>query len=252
MFVSLNGYWPSHYTYRRYYWYPSHLYTWNGYHPVAYQMGGDTYNYYTYNNYDTGGGQVTDGYSNGNYATHETFADVRERQGAQQAASPDSEGLADTYFDAGMKAFENADYAKAAKQFGEAILLAPEDMILPYAYSQALFADGRFDDGAEVLRAALKNLQPEQEGIYYPRGLYMDEELLLEQIDNLAEQAELSPLNPDIQLLLGYHLLGIGEIDKSIEQLAEASQFEQNIDATVVLLRFASELKANTDGGNIN
>ncbi len=236
----------------RYYWYPSHLYTWCGYQPVARQIPGDTYNYYTYNYYDTATGQVADGYSDGNFATHETYADVREKLGDQQDTGPDSQELADTYFAAGMKAFENAEYGKAAERFREAILLAPEDIILPYAFSQALFADGRFVEATEVLRVVTTNFQPEQEGVYYPRGLYLDEELLFKQIDQLAEQAELSALNPDLQLLLGYHLLGIGEIDRSIEQLAKASQYPQNTEAATVLLRFAVELKTANDENNNN
>ena len=236
----------------RYYWYPSHLYTWHGYEPIARQISGDTYNYYTYNYYDTATGQAAAGYSNGNFATHETYADLREKLSDQKAAGPESQELADTYFEAGVKAFEEADYGKAISRFSEAIRLAPEDIILPYAFSQALFADGRHIEAAEVLRVAAKNLDPEKEGIFYPRGLYVDEELLYKQIDQLAEQAELSPLNSDMQLLLGYHLLGIGEIDKSIEHLAVATEHTQNTEAATVLLRFAVELKMANDEDNNN
>ena len=234
----------------RYYWYPSHLYTWHGYQPVARQIYSDTYNYYTYNYYDTATGQETDVYTPGNFATHETYADVREKLGDQQDTGPDSPELADTYFEAGMKAFEDTDYGKAIDRFGQAVILAPEDIILPYAFAQALFADGRFEEAAEVLRAITNNLQTEKEGIFYPRGLYVDEELIFKQIDQLAEQTELSPLNPDLHLLLGYHLLGIGEIDRSIEQLAKASQYQQNTEAATVLLRFAAELKTADDEDN--
>lgn len=236
----------------RYYWYPSHLYTWRGYQPVARQIYGDTNNYYTYNYYDTSTAQLTDTYTADNFTTHETYADVRENLENQQDTTPENQQIADTYFEAGMKAFENAEYAKAAQRFEEAIKLAPEDIILPYAFSQALFADGRFEHAVQVLRTVINNLQPDQEGIYYPRGLYLDEKLLFKQIDQLADQTQRSPSNPDLQLLLGYHLLGIGEIDTSIEQFAKASQYPQNTEAATVLLRFAVELKTANDEANNN
>jgi len=51
IFISLGGYWPFDYCYARYYWYGCHPYYWYGYYPVAQEVQGDTYNYYTYNYY---------------------------------------------------------------------------------------------------------------------------------------------------------------------------------------------------------
>ena len=60
VFVSLGGYWPSDYSYVRYYWYGTHPYNWYGYYPVAREVDPDV-NYYTYNYYygDTSGGYDT-------------------------------------------------------------------------------------------------------------------------------------------------------------------------------------------------
>ena len=252
VFVSLNGYWPYGYRYRRYYWYPSHYYNWYGYYPIAREIPTDTYNYYTYNYYGDGStGEAGTVYDSGNFATHETYADVREKMDAQEDLGPAAEELSDTYFEAGVKAFEDGDYGKATDRFGEAIKLAPEDKILPFAFAQALFADGRYDQAAEVIRAITKTFEPEKEGIFYPRGLYLEEEVLLKQIDQLAKQTELSTFNSDLQLLLGYHLLGIGEIEPSIEQLSKAANAPENSETATVLLRLAVKIKTtNDDEGN--
>ncbi len=246
IFVSLGGYWPVHYTYARYYWYPSHFYSWYGYHPVAREIRSDTYNYYTYNYY-YGDGGAAEGYTQSASALgtvdHTTFADVREKLARQQAQGPGAETLADQYFDEAVKAFEAGDYATAAEKFAEAMELAPEDAILPFAYAQALFANGQYEQAAEALRRALEKSSPDEEGVFYPRGLYLDEEALLEQIDRLAEQAALWPNNSDLQLLLGYHYLGIGEMEKSLEPLRNARRDYKNFAAASVLLELAEKIQ---------
>jgi tetratricopeptide (TPR) repeat protein len=247
VFVSLGGYWPSDCRYRRYYWYPSHFYNWYGYQPIAREIPTSN-NYYTYNYYGDESG-TTDGYiyDSGGYATHDTYADVRENMDQQENVEPAAEELSDTYFEAGVKAFEDSDYGKAVERFRESLRLAPDDPILPFAFSQALFADGRYDQAAEVLRAIAKKFEPEKEGLFYPRGLYLDEEVLLKQVDQLASQAELSAFNPDVELLLGYHLLGIGEIDASIDQLAKAANTPVNNEAATALLKMAVQIKTTND-----
>ena len=49
VFISLGGWWPYDYTYRRYYWYGYHPYVWYGYYPVAREVAVGSDNYYTYN-----------------------------------------------------------------------------------------------------------------------------------------------------------------------------------------------------------
>jgi len=245
VFVSLGGYWPLDYRYVRYYWYGCHPYTWYGYYPIAREVEGDTYNYYTYNYYS----DETSGYqpyqSTGDITTvdHSTFADVRERLAAQAAEEPESETLADRYFDDAVKAFEADDYETAAELFAQAMELAPEDIILPFAYSQALFANEQYAEAAEALRAALANVSPEKEGIFYPRGLYPEEDVLFEQIDQLAVKAELYSFDGDLQLLLGYHLLGIGEIEAAVEPLMLANQDLENASSAAVLLSLAEKMR---------
>jgi len=128
--------------------------------------------------------------------------------------------------------------------------LAPDDMVLPFAYSQALFASGRYSEAAEVLRGVLANVTPEKEGVFYPRGLYTDDDILFEQIERLSQQAELYSFDADLQILLGYQLLGIGEIDKAIEPLQQANQDLENAAAAKILLDLLEKIKADTGTQN--
>ena len=240
VFVSLGGWWPLRCSYRRYYWYGYHPYTWHGYYPVAREVQSDTHNYYTYNYYSNEGTVAADSIP---AVDHTTFADVREKL-AQQAPEPAEPTLADTYFEAAVKAFEAAQYETAAEKFARAMQLAPEDIILPFAYSQALFANGQYAEAAAVLRKVLEKIAPEKEGVFYPRGLYADDDMLLQQLDCLFEQADLRSSDPNLQLLLGYQLLGIGETDAAIAHLLSAAQDEENTLAAAVLLQLAEKVKA--------
>jgi len=251
IFVSLGGYWPIDYRYIRYYWYGCHPYRWYGYYPIAYEVKGDTYNYYTYNYYydddddDVAAvsSQVVDGIKP---VDHNTFADVREKLAQQKAEEPKLETLADTYFDEGVKAFEAGDYNIAIEKFAKAMELAPDDMVVPFAYSQVLFASGQYSEAVEVLRAALAKVSPEKEGVFYPRGLYSDDEILFEQIERLTKKAETFSFDAGLQLLLGYQLLGIGEIDKAIEPLQRASQDFENAAAATTLLDLLAKIRTDT------
>ncbi|MHC4123561.1 MAG: tetratricopeptide repeat protein [Planctomycetota bacterium] len=247
IFISLGGYWPVRYRYVRYYWYPSHFYYWYGYYPIARQVDGDTYNYYTYNYYyndDTSVNEYSQTQNGLSPVDHTTFEDVREKL-AQQQQEPQAETLADSYFEDAVKAFEEGNYIFAADRLAQAMELAPEDVILPFAYAQALFANDQYTEAANVIRNALENLSPEEQGVFYPRGLYPDEEVLLEQIDRLAEKAELYPYNSSLQLLLGYHLLGIGETQSAIEPLKKAGHEPENAVAATILLNLAEKITSD-------
>lgn len=245
VFVSLGGYWPWDYSYIRYYWYGSHPYNWYGYYPVAREVGPDV-NYYTYNYYY---GDTSGGYDTGRVIDSEYF-NTTTRQPAPQPAEAT---LADTYFDEAVNAFEKGKYDLAIEKFSKAMALAPDDMILPYAYSQALFAAERYSEAAQVLRKALDKVKPEQEGVFYPRGLYPNDDELLAQLDKLSEYVEKYSFDADLQLLLGYQLLGIGELDKALTPLRNASLDMNNQKPADVLLNLLLKIKVNdiTSGENI-
>jgi len=232
VFVSLGGYWPYDYDYMRYYWYGYHPYVWYGYYPVATEVAGETNNYYTYNYYD----------SDGSVSTYQT-PDAAQQPPVRQQAEPAPQTLADTRFDEGVKSFESGDYSTAAQRFANAMALSPNDMILPFAYAQALFADKQYSAAAEVLRGALKKLPPDKEGVFYPRGLYANDDVLFKQIEELMNKQDESGDNPDLQLLLGYHLLGTGETGYAREPLERAGQNEKNTEAVAVLVKLLDKLE---------
>jgi tetratricopeptide (TPR) repeat protein len=237
VFVSLGGYWPD-YDYLRYYWYPGYLYGWYGYNPVAEQLGGDTYNYYTYN-YDyaqQAAGGITPVDSN-------TFADVRAKMSQQKPQQPAAQTPADAYFDDGVKAFGEGSYSQAADKFAEAMKLSPNDTVLPFAYAQAQFAEGQYKQAADTLRTAVQKSPPDKMGVYYPRGLYLDENVLTGQIDGLAKVVENNPSDSNLQLLLGYQWLGIGDTQKAIEPLKNAQSNPENQAAATMLLNLAEKIQ---------
>jgi len=162
---------------------------------------------------------------------------------AEQTAEPQEATLADVYFEEAVKAFEVAEYNTAALKFAKAVELAPEDMILPFAYGQSLMASQQYSKAAEVLRGALAKVSPEKEGVFFPRGLYPDEESLLKQIDRLTERAAQFSYDADLQLLLGYQLLGIGQHDRAVEPLMNAGKDLENAKAAAVLMELLEKIK---------
>ena len=70
----------------------------------------------------------------------------------------------------------------------------------------------------------------------------MDEEVLLAQIDLLAAQAELYNLNSDLQLLLGYHMIGIGEPQEAVKPLIKRAPAW----STAQHLRYCFTLRKNS------
>ncbi|NLZ05892.1 MAG: tetratricopeptide repeat protein [Phycisphaerae bacterium] len=255
VFISLGGWWPWDYDYVRYYWYGYHPYVWMGYYPIPREVEGDTYNYYTYNYYTGDGGyptQTTQTSSGGlPYGIDaETYARVQQRVREQQAKEPGAPTQADTRFEEGVTRFEAGNYAEAAQAFASAMSMAPNDMILPFAYAQALFANGQYSEAAEALRAALKNASPEQEGVFYPRGLYAQDEVLFGQLEKLLDKVDAYGFDADLQLLLGYHLLGVGEMEYARGPLEQAGQDIRNAQAAKVLLNVLNKQEAaGTTGG---
>ncbi|MFC1605074.1 tetratricopeptide repeat protein, partial [Planctomycetota bacterium] len=205
VFVSLGGYWPC-YTYRRYYWYGWHPYNWYGDYPPEYAIAGDTYNYYYYNTVPQG----------------EELNKAHKKLDQNAPDKPADETQADRDFETAVKAFDTGDYTAATAKFHNAMQLAPEDIVMPFAHAQALFADGQYQKAADALCDTLLKSSPDQEGVFYPRGLYSDESVLNKQIEQLSRAVEKDPVNARMRLLLGYQLLGTGKLDQAAWHLDKA------------------------------
>ncbi|MBN2182008.1 MAG: tetratricopeptide repeat protein [Sedimentisphaerales bacterium] len=227
IFVSLGGYWPG-YSYRRYYWYGCHPYRWYGYYPPGYVSTANTYNYYYYN-------------------TNEPPQDIVNNTGTQleeeTVAEPAQENQTDRLFSQAVNAFENEDYNTAATRFNEAMEFSPDDIVLPFAYVQALFADGQYELAAQNLREALKKSPPDKEGVFYPRGLYPDESILQQQIDTLKRTIILINHSAEMELLLGYQMLGTGKLDEAAGHLEIAASDDKNNEAATLLIKLLEKLK---------
>jgi len=244
VFVSLGGYWPIEYSYIRYYWYGYHPYYWCGYYPVAQEVQGDTYNYYTYNYY-----YDDDAVQSSAYSVERIDYPLNAERSTlsfQQSAEPSQPTVADSYFEEAVKAFEAGNYDAASENFACAMEYAPDDMVLPFAYAQALLANERYTEAADVLRRTLEKVSPEKEGVFFARGLYPDDDVLSQQIDRLAEKATAYSYDADLQILWGFQLLGIGQFDAAIEPLSRAMQDMQNANAAKVLLDLAEKIKAGS------
>jgi tetratricopeptide (TPR) repeat protein len=219
VFVSLGGYWPC-YTYRRYYWYGWHPYYWHGYYPPEYVIAGPSYNYYYYDTAPQG----------------EELNKANKNFEENAPSKPAQETPADRDFEAGVKAFDSNDYAAATAKFHNAMQSAPEDIVVPFAYTQALFATCQYQKAAEALLEALLRSSPQQEGVFYPRGLYSNEGVLNKQIQQLEEAVKLNPVDANLRLLLGYQLLGTGKLDEASEQLANARLNSHTSQAAALLI----------------
>jgi tetratricopeptide (TPR) repeat protein len=217
IYVSIGGYWPSYYRYRRYYWYGCHPYYWYGTHVITEPYQDVTYNTYNYYNAD-----------NSNEAPLD---------------EPEFESAADLCFARAVELFEAENYADAVLQLREAVSLSPDDIILPFTYSQALFANGDYSHAASVLREAVAQIPEDELTVYYPRGLYKDEAILTEQIKQLEAAAKKEPFDSDYQLLLGYQYLGSGQLDKAQSPLTEAAGSTANTITADKLLELATKLE---------
>ena len=226
VFVSLGGYWPG-YTHRRYYWYGCHPYTWYGHYPPGYVIAGDTYNYYYYNDAPQG----------------EALNEAHKKFEQTPPAEPSQESQTDRYFEQAVKAFEAADYATAAAKFRDARDREPGDIVLPFAYVQALFAGGEYEAAAAALREALMKASPEEEGVFFPRGLYPEDNILQQHIEQLTRATQLDPSDSDLRLLLGYQLLGMNRLDEATEQLRIARTDDKNSHSATVLIDLLEKLK---------
>ncbi len=172
---------------------------------------------------------------------YDDFADVRDRLYGAESEPPDDVTLADIYFEEGVQAFEKGDYALAVEQFGYAVNLVPGDIVLPFVYAQALFADGRYLAAVSVVRRALVNLPADQPTVFYPRGLYADEAMLETQIERLRHALSQRPDDYDLSLLLGYHLLGVDRASEAGTYLARAALDRHNEHAAGVLVDLLDE-----------
>lgn len=141
------------------------------------------------------------------------------------------------------EAFVAGDYAKAVLRASRAVDAEPDNAVLFFVYSQSLFATAEYDEAASILRKALRKVDVQEQGVFYSMGFYPDEDILAEQIDRLGKAVEAEPYRANLQLLLGYELLGVGRYDEALEALQKAEQNYVNKKAAALLIGVLEEAR---------
>jgi len=131
----------------------------------------------------------------------------------------------------------------AAGQYDKALLLAkeavddePDSTALRLLYSQTLFATEKHAYAAVVIRQALAQIERQRQDLSYPIGFYPNADALNAQIAHLAQKAKDNPDRADLQLLLGYQLLGVRKFDQAEHALQKARDDVINADAARMLI----------------
>lgn len=238
IFVSLGGYWPYSYRYQRYYWYGCHPYYWYGADIVT-EPTTVVYNNYTTYNYTTPATVTTQAVA----AQPALAGGINTDTDIADAPLPQTQ--ADICFANAVNAFGEGRYDEAAGLFRDAVRLSPDDDILPFTYCQAVFASGNYALAANILREAMARVPANEPAVYFPRGLYKDDQILKAQIAGLENVIAAEPFSTDYQLLLGYQYLGLGELDKVFNAFNEAAKNPANADAAGKLLDIAARMEKN-------
>jgi hypothetical protein len=185
---------------------------------------GNTYAYYTYNYYG-GTESSTAKYGSTPY----------------QRSTPQKSEVG-IYYENGVAAFKNGDYSAAAENFQHATRQA--NKFMPFAYTQALFANGNYTQAAGQLRTAIDKLSPENDNILFPSFLYPSNQILLTQIEKLRRQTS---SDSDLQLLVGYQLFGVKKMDEAVAFLNKAKLNSVNEPAATKLLLMIEKTRTATN-----
>ncbi|MHC4665969.1 MAG: tetratricopeptide repeat protein [Planctomycetota bacterium] len=146
------------------------------------------------------------------------------------------------------EAFAAGRYDKAAERSTKALNAEPDDPLLPFVYSQSLFADQRYSKAASVLREALRKVDIDEQGVFYSHGFYTDQAVLTEQIEKLSKAVETDYSNADLNLVLGYQLLGTGTYDRALRALRQAQRDYVNKEAATALIEVLEKARADNAG----
>jgi hypothetical protein len=179
---------------------------------------------YEYHHYDPDSSYYssTDQYQPGD--SYQSGKQYETQQQYQQQPSTDIDQRLDRIAESfASEDFFNAVYysRRAAEQF-------PEDIPLKFVYAQSLMADNDYHRAAQALRQALDASDIENEGVFFPFGIYPNDKVLNAHIDKLKQKVSYEPSNSSYQLLLGYQLLGTGQSDDAKVALEKAKTNLEN------------------------
>lgn len=159
-----------------------------------------------------------------NYYSYEYKSSDLDTAGKSELAQTN----VDRHLDKISDAFMDGDYKAAVIRARSAVSDEPDSAALRFVYSQALLADGQYRKAASVLRGAMERTDPYIDGVFYNLGLYPDDDVLKQHIAKLRLDVESKPARGDLQLLLGYQLLSIGQYDQARIALEKAGDDQTN------------------------
>jgi hypothetical protein len=227
---------PTHYRYhkkrhygRRYYYYslPYRYY----YYPSSV-----VYEYHHYNP-DSSYYSSTDQYQPDDSYQSESQYETQQQYEEQPPADIDQR------LDRIAESFASGDFFNAVYYSRRAAEQYPEDVPLKFVYAQSLMADNDYHRAAQALRQALDASDIENEGVFFPFGIYPNDQALNAHIDKLKQKVGYEPSNSSYQLLLGYELLGTEQSEDAKEALEKAKTNLENEKYADMLLNILERSK---------
>lgn len=143
---------------------------------------------------------------------------------AQQPATggnSTTSGTAAGYADDAEAAFKAGDFKGAEYALRHAVVDDPHNPVLVMMLSQALFANGKYDESAGAAQNAMQQLPKDQWGVVVTnyQDLYNGNQAFTDQLRALEKAAKDKPDTPAIQFLLGFEYGYLGYPKEAIEKL---------------------------------
>ena len=141
-------------------------------------------------------------------------------QQSPNAVEPDNE-LLEEFAAAAEAAFQEGDYAKAARLWRHALVEDPDNGLLMLLMGQALFASGKYREAAGAVQAGLGALDQKSWGVVVSnwRELYGKPEDYTKQLRALEKAIEKAPNDPALRFLVGYHYGFLGYPKEAAREL---------------------------------
>lgn len=132
------------------------------------------------------------------------------------------------FADRGTSAFKAGNYDRAAWSWRHAIVDDPQNPILVLRLSQALFAQGKYNEAAGAVQAAMRLLPKSEWGavVIRYRSMYGKTTDYTLQLRALEKAIANKPNEPALRFLAAYHFGYLGFVKQSIEQLDHVIQYE--------------------------
>jgi tetratricopeptide (TPR) repeat protein len=138
----------------------------------------------------------------------------------------------------GEQSFRAGDYAAAVRYWRHALVDDPKNGVLVLMLSQALFADGKYDEAAGAVQQGMLMLPEDKWGVVVENftELYGPGQDYSNQIKSLEKARSATPDNPALRFLLGYQYAYLDYPSNALTELDKAVQLSPD-DQIAVKLR---------------